>query len=297
MSDYFDYIMKESTLPESYDIDDVITESDLALMEFDSYVQEGVGMKILIGIGLAALIGGLIAVLVKMLSNSSSTSSSVAIKQAKKSVELAKKYGVKSVRFGGFKQGWLSSEGIKHIEEVCKCEDITCDMIENIIGIISSTDDNSYEKNEFNEKLKTIFDDMMSKVKDANIVDTFSVIEKHSTDEVLETLSERKGFIDYGEQGVEKSIEEIDQRLIVLDNCQKDAKKILNRLTKCKQKVQELLKTKPNLVKNETINGLCKEFEPSIVLMEGVHNLTKKSADSITRAIDTEKTINRLAGM
>lgn len=84
--------MKESALPESYDIDDVITESDLALMEFDQYVQEGIGLKILAGIGIIAAIGGLIAIILKLIRSKDSGSVSNNAKETKKAVDkLAKK--------------------------------------------------------------------------------------------------------------------------------------------------------------------------------------------------------------
>ena len=63
-SDYRDDVYVESQLDDDYDIDDVITESDLALMEFDQYVQEGVGLAIVAGVGIAAALGSLIALIV-----------------------------------------------------------------------------------------------------------------------------------------------------------------------------------------------------------------------------------------
>ena len=85
-------MLTESAKSEDDDIDDIFTEFELSLYEFDSYVQEGVGVKILVGLGIAAALGGLIAIISKLVSSGSSSSSARETKQAKKAVEkLAKK--------------------------------------------------------------------------------------------------------------------------------------------------------------------------------------------------------------
>jgi hypothetical protein len=138
MSDYFDYIMKESALPESYDIDDVITESDLALMEFDQYVQEGIGLKILAGIGIVAALGGLIAIILKLISSKDSGSVSNNAKDAKKAIDkLAKKNPEEKIEcelFYGNKWEKYFSE-VSARSEACAdyCKEY-CRKLNNIIG-------------------------------------------------------------------------------------------------------------------------------------------------------------------
>jgi hypothetical protein len=105
MANYFDYIPDESSnysddvydesyLDDTYDIDDVITEADLALMEFDSYVQEGVGLNVAIGIGIGVALAGLVALIIKLFKKNSD-------KGAKKKTEDAKKEATKAAKIHG----------------------------------------------------------------------------------------------------------------------------------------------------------------------------------------------------
>ena len=50
MPDYFGYI-HEASYDDIDDVDVVYNEMDSSLAEFDSYVQEGVGLNVIIGIG------------------------------------------------------------------------------------------------------------------------------------------------------------------------------------------------------------------------------------------------------
>lgn len=84
MSNYFGYILEESIPQDCEDPNDIYNEMDATMCEFDSYVQEGVGLKIAAGIGIAALLGGLIAVIVKCVSNKSSSSATKSVKKAEK---------------------------------------------------------------------------------------------------------------------------------------------------------------------------------------------------------------------
>lgn len=138
MSDYFDYIMKESALPESHDIDDVITESDLALMEFDQYVQEGIGLKILAGIGIVAALGGLIAIILKLISSKDSESVSNNAKETKKAIDkLAKKSPEEKIEcelfYGNTWEKYFSAVSAR--SEVCVdyCKEY-CKKLNSIIG-------------------------------------------------------------------------------------------------------------------------------------------------------------------
>lgn len=68
MSNYFDYISEsaEVEINSPDDVNEIYNEMDASMGEFDAYVQEGVGLKILIGVGIAAALGGLIALIVHM---------------------------------------------------------------------------------------------------------------------------------------------------------------------------------------------------------------------------------------
>jgi hypothetical protein len=91
MSDYFDYIL-ESSSEDIDDVDIIYNEYEMTINEFDTYVQEGVGLKILAGIGIIAAIGGLIAIILKLISSKDSGSVSNNAKETKKAVDkLAKK--------------------------------------------------------------------------------------------------------------------------------------------------------------------------------------------------------------
>lgn len=87
MENYFDYIHESSEVDIDDDASDVYNEMDAELCEFDSYVQEGVGVAIAAGVGGAALIGGLIALIAKCFGNSSSNSAASASKEAQKAID------------------------------------------------------------------------------------------------------------------------------------------------------------------------------------------------------------------
>lgn len=91
MPNYFDYIKESAEVevnsPE--DIDEIYNEMDVSICEFDTYVQEGVGLKILIGIGVAAALAGLVALIIKLFKKHSE-------KGAKKATDAAKKEATKA---------------------------------------------------------------------------------------------------------------------------------------------------------------------------------------------------------
>lgn len=92
MPNYFDYMLEsaDSSIDDMDDCDvadSVYNEMDASMCEFDSYVQEGVGVAIAAGVGGAALIGGLIALIAKCFGNSSSNSAASASKEAQKAID------------------------------------------------------------------------------------------------------------------------------------------------------------------------------------------------------------------
>lgn len=97
MSNYFGYILEES-IPQDYeDPNDIYNEMDTTMCEFDSYVQEGVGLKVLIGAGIAVALSGLIALILKLFSDKSEANVSTECRKALSIYEQAKNAGVKQI--------------------------------------------------------------------------------------------------------------------------------------------------------------------------------------------------------
>ena len=97
MFDCFDYIHESS----QEDIDDIMSEYDVALVEFDTYVQEGVGLKIVAGLGIAALLGALIAVIIKVFGNRSDNKTNQAAKTALTFIQRCERVGIKTITIEG----------------------------------------------------------------------------------------------------------------------------------------------------------------------------------------------------
>lgn len=101
MPNYFDYICEGSTNVngEYGDPDDNMSgiqynEMDATMCEFDSYVQEGVGLAIAAGVGGTALLAGLIALIAKCFGNSSPSSAAKTAKEALAAAKAAEAAGV-----------------------------------------------------------------------------------------------------------------------------------------------------------------------------------------------------------
>lgn len=98
MENYFDYI-HESSYDDIDDQDVVYNEMDASVAEFETYIQEGLGIaaKVLIGVGIAAALAGLIALIIKLYKKKKGKSAAAAAKQTEeKAKEAAKKYGGKT---------------------------------------------------------------------------------------------------------------------------------------------------------------------------------------------------------
>jgi hypothetical protein len=96
MFDYFDYI-HESSQEDIDDVDSIYNETDLALAEFDSYVQEGIGIKIVAGLGIAALLGALIAVIIKVFGNRSDSNINRSTKIANTFLDRCERADIKTI--------------------------------------------------------------------------------------------------------------------------------------------------------------------------------------------------------
>ena len=94
MPNYFDYISESSEVEINSpdDIDVIYNEMDASMCEFDSYVQEGVGVA-LAAVGGAGLLAGIIALIVKCFGSSSPSSVAKTAKEAKKALDKAEKSG------------------------------------------------------------------------------------------------------------------------------------------------------------------------------------------------------------
>ena len=97
MFDCFDYIHESS----QEDIDDIMSEYDVALVEFDTYVQEGIGMKIVAGIGITALLGALIAVIIKVFGNKSDNKTNQVAKTALTFIQRCERAGIETITIKG----------------------------------------------------------------------------------------------------------------------------------------------------------------------------------------------------
>lgn len=137
MSNYFDYIL-ESSSENIDDVDVIYNEYEMTINEFDSYVQEGVGLKILAGIGIVAALGGLIAIILKLISSKDSGSVSNSAKETKKAIDkLAKKNPEEKLEcelfYGNTWEKYFSAVSARSEACVDYCKEY-CKKLNNIIG-------------------------------------------------------------------------------------------------------------------------------------------------------------------
>ena len=153
MPNYFDYMLESAeTRIDTYDdVHFMYNEMDASMAQFDSYVQEGVGVKILIGIGIAAALGGLIALIIKLFSGKSGgASASTKAKTAKAATTKAKKAGVKTVKVkvatgeetAAPKQAVSATQSVdkaeKHVEEIVETVDQYNGFVEKYFDMLAS---------------------------------------------------------------------------------------------------------------------------------------------------------------
>lgn len=150
MPSYFNYILEASAEEDNEEIDS-INEMDVILGDFDSYVQEGVGIAVLAGIGIAAALGGLIALIIKLFSNKSGNSVGQETKKAMSILDKAKKAGIKNVVLSECP----TDKYFKALEVALEIADITCDGLDGLLYFLGNPSDelpesirNMDEKNE-----------------------------------------------------------------------------------------------------------------------------------------------------
>ena len=136
MPNYFNYILEASAEEDNEEIDS-INEMDVILGDFDSYVQEGVGIAVLAGIGIAAALGGLIALIIKLFSNKSGNSVGQETKKAMSILDKAKKAGIKNVVLSECP----TDKYFKALEVALEIADITCDGLDGLLYFLGNPSD------------------------------------------------------------------------------------------------------------------------------------------------------------
>jgi hypothetical protein len=157
MPNYFDYI-HESSYEDIDDSFEVFNEVDASLAEFDVYVQEGVGVNILIGVGIAAALAGIIALIVKLFSNKNGESAGKKVAKTKNAIRVAMKNGV----------NYLEIPLPKNIDITQKKLDDTVDLVERF--------------NEFSGKYAAKVKDVVEQSKDATAGEMKNALEQISVE-------------------------------------------------------------------------------------------------------------------
>lgn len=301
MSDYFDYI-HESSQEDIDDVNIIYNEYEMAINEFDSYVQEGIGLKILVGIGLAALIGLLIGVIVKLVSGGSGSSVTSSISQAQKKIELAKKYGVEKVKFGFLLgEGWLSENDMK-LFDIMKSEcELGLEQFKDLINIFEKFVETG-EVEPTTELYNDIQDSLAKFAKRTEkVVGTLNTIPGMSIEKYNNLKPGDIGMKDlgwnkqYGEEG-EIDIVEVDKRLKELKEYQKSFKSVGSQLQKLKKQAEDFEKKNPQLMDaiQPIIYSLKEPISDQLNTATTAGAAMKKSADSVSKAIDKTITHNKL---
>lgn len=176
MFDYFDYI-HESSQEDIDDVDVIYNEYEMTINEFDSYVQEGVGLKIVAGIGLAALLGGLIAVIIKVFGNRSDNKTNQAAKTALTFIQRCERTGIKTITIEG-----------KHLN-LDKLSGIVMYGKYSIYNIVQSVSSFSYKCKELYALFENVKDEQLNRM-----YSHLEKIKKVLDDNYGKTLSDVKGL-------------------------------------------------------------------------------------------------------
>ena len=182
MSEYFGYI-HESSYDDIDDVDEVYNECDLALAEFDSYVQEGVGVAILAGAGIAAALGGLIAFLINKFGGSSADSVSKKADDAIKFIEM-----------NGLTEGGVLMLEMKDINAMA---DNTEKYIEVVDTIVSEAAGGKFKGMDENAMVQKIREEFEKRQVSNNSKPTYTPVK---TEDKNQVLAELKTIKNRGEQ-------------------------------------------------------------------------------------------------
>ncbi len=304
MENYFDYILQESTLVEEESAEDIFIEYDIAMMEFDQYVQEGVGLKILAGVGIAALIGLVISAIIKLVSNKSDQSAAVAVAKAKYMSKLAKQYGVEQVVFDAkHKKGWMTNLNMRAFEIILNVSYANADTMREQIEYLESLDEKDVENvdvkgkliemwNKNDEKLKRSSAGNLKALKGSTL-DQFDIFNKgRNGKSIPERMSGKDPYGGWGETGT-KEIVRIDDRLNSLSQFIKEFKTIGKGLQDLRKRAASLEKSKPTLV--SYTKGWMEEKMVSEVIeyVNEANRIMTESADAIRDAIKIQISENK----
>lgn len=260
MFDYFDYI-HESSQEDIDDVDSIYNETDLALAEFDSYVQEGVGLKIVAGIGLAALLGGLIAVIIKVFGNRSDSKTNQAAKTALTFIQRCEQAGIETITIEG-----------NHLN-LNKLHQMIINTDEySIYGLVQSVADFSRECHNLSGYFENVKNEQLNRM-----YSRLENIKKALDDNYGKTLSNVEGLF----MGTE--IIKTDYVNSSIDQLRKDRKEILQTTKKMNQYREKIEKESKNVPEKHM--ELLKEVSTKIssIIME----LDKNMYDTFKMIIES----------
>jgi hypothetical protein len=300
MSDYFNYI-SEYSQEDIDDVDVIYNEYEMTINEFDTYVQEGVGAKILLGIGFAALIGLFISAIIKLVSNKSEKSASVAVARATYLSKLAKQYGVEQVVFDAeHKKGWMSDLNMRAFEIILKESLCAADTMREQIEYLENLDEKNIGNVDIAKKLFEMWNKNEAKVKrgisghlkalKGKTLDDFDIFAKDGK-YVPERMSGKDPY-GWGETGT-IGIERIDDRLKGLGEIIKEFKSIGKDLQNLQKRAASLEKSKPTLMSRAEGN-MDKEMVSMVIkYVNEANRIMTESADAIRGAIKIQISENK----
>lgn len=302
MSDYFNYISESS----SEDIDDVniiYNEYEMTINEFDSYVQESIGAKILLGIGFATLIGLVISAIIKLVSNKSEQSAAVAVARAKYLSKLAKQYGVEQVVFDAeHKKGWMADLNMRAFEIILNVSYTTADTMREQIEYLESFDEKDIKNVDIKEKLYGTWSKNEAKLKQSSAgnlkalkgatLDDFGIfVSRRGKKSVPESMSGKDPY-GWGETGT-KDISRIDDRLNALSQFIKEFKTIGKDLQDLQKRAASLEKSKPTLMSYAKGNMDEEMVSKVIEYVNEANRIMTESANAIRDAIKIQISENK----
>ena len=310
MSNYFDYVLESAeTQIDTYDdVHFLYNEMDASMAQFDSYVQEGVGVKILIGIGIAAALGGLIALIIKLFSGKSGGSSaSTKAKTAKAATTKAKKAGVKTVKVKvatgeetAPKQATSAAQSVdkaeKHVEEIVETVNQYNGFVEKYFDILAREIEKLMDKYPM-EKLENLSEreeaQLKSRVMDLGMklfdeaIDDFPIIKKLFGTKTKLGVKRKINKVMMGDESTAEEIAknalkyvvselDIDEVAKFVDSTMKQCKTLLfdgKKLTKNGERLKQMILKSEGGKANEILKGFTSEqFDELTAMVSGVIN-------------------------
>lgn len=306
MPNYFDYMLEsaEIDIESPEDLGLFYNEMDATIAQFDTYVQEGVGVKILIGIGIAAALGGLIALIIKLFSGKSGgNSASTKSKNAKTATQKAKKAGVKKVEIkvatgdeAAPKAQTVTSpsqsteKAEKHVEEIVETVSQYNDFVEKYFNIVAReieklinkypNPENLSEKEE--KKLKREISDIAMQIFD-EVLDDFPIIKKLLG---AKTKSDAKKTITKLAMGNESTAKKVTKNVLNYVTSELDIDEIASFVDSTMKQCKTLLFDGKKLSKNgERLKKVISEGTNNSNILDG---FSCETFDQLTAMISNE---------